>query len=75
MKLTFNNGMSISIQQEVLTYSTAGETCEVAVFYPDGAWYDLDGLGNDTSVSGHLNANKLAELLVEISEIKTKAED
>ena len=73
MYLKFNNGMSISIQQEEYTYSTDGETCEVAVFYPDGSWYDLDGCGNSTSIRGHLNADELAELLVEIAALEVEA--
>jgi len=67
MYLKFNNGMSISIIQEKYSYSTDGETCEVAVFYPDGSWYDLDGCGNSTSVRAYVDADELAELLVEIA--------
>ena len=73
MLIKFDNGMSISIKQEEYLYCTEGETCEVAVFYPDGSWYDLDGCGNSTSVRGHLNADALSELLVEIAALEVEA--
>jgi len=67
MRLKFDNGMEISIQQGEGYYSDYNETCEVAVFYPNGDWYDLDGLGNETSVLGRRTATELAVLMTEIA--------